>query len=338
MANLYTKTGDKGTTALVGGSRVSKASLRVDCYGTVDEANSMLGLAYAKSERPFVRKSVRTIQGRLFALGAELASGEGAADTLHDRIGEGDIVFLERVVDTCTETTGVQTHFVIPGVNEASATLHVARTIVRRAERRMVELASDEDLREDLIRYANRLSDAIYALARLEEELCRHDAFIAEVAVRVRQKLAAYGSSHTSRSIWVQEGSTMNLESMLKVADRAREKATEIKVPMAIAVVDDGGNTVLFQRMDGTILASSDIAVNKAFTAVSLRMSTDKVGELSQPGASLYGLQNTNQGKMVIFGGGFPIEEDGKVVGAIGVSGGSVEEDMIVASYAIGLT
>ena len=79
MANLYTKTGDKGQTSLVGGSRVSKSSLRVECYGTIDEANSMLGLAYAQTDREYIRTTVHRIQGRLFALGAELASDEQGA-------------------------------------------------------------------------------------------------------------------------------------------------------------------------------------------------------------------------------------------------------------------
>lgn len=126
MANLYTKTGDKGQTSLVGGSRVSKSSLRVECYGTIDEANSMLGLAYAQTDREYIRTTVHRIQGRLFSLGAELASDEQGAAGLTGKISEEDVAFLEGVVDKCTETTGKQTHFVIPGVDPASAALHVA--------------------------------------------------------------------------------------------------------------------------------------------------------------------------------------------------------------------
>lgn len=156
MANLYTKTGDKGQTSLVGGSRVSKSSLRVECYGTIDEANSMLGLAYAQTDREYIRTTVHRIQGRLFALGAELASDEQGATGLTGKISEEDVAFLEGVVDKCTETTGKQTHFVIPGVDPASAALHVARTIVRRAERHVVALAEHEPVREVLARYINR--------------------------------------------------------------------------------------------------------------------------------------------------------------------------------------
>ena len=168
MANLYTRGGDKGQTSLVGGGRVSKSDPRVDCYGTVDEANSMLGLAYAQTDNEYIRATVRKIQGRLFAVGAELASDSPeTAAALKGNISEEDVAFLENVVDTCTLTTGKQTHFVIPGVDPASAALHVARTIVRRAERRMVELP----VREVLTRYINRLSDAVYAMARLQEDM-----------------------------------------------------------------------------------------------------------------------------------------------------------------------
>ena len=171
MANLYTKTGDKGQTSLVGGSRVSKSDLQVECYGTIDEANSMLGLAYSNTCQEYIRTAIHTIQGRLFSLGAELASDEEGARKLKGLISEEDVDFLEHVVDTCTETTGKMTHFVIPGVDSASSALHVARTIVRRAERRMVELTGSSPVREVLMRYVNRLSDAVYALARLQEEL-----------------------------------------------------------------------------------------------------------------------------------------------------------------------
>ena len=115
MANLYTRGGDKGQTSLVGGGRVSKSDPKVDCYGTIDEANSMLGLAYTQTDNEFIRTTVRKIQGRLFSVGAELASDSPeTAAALKGNISEEDVAFLEGVVDTCTETTGRQTHFCHP--------------------------------------------------------------------------------------------------------------------------------------------------------------------------------------------------------------------------------
>lgn len=126
----------------------------------------------------------------------------------------------------------------------------------------------------------------------------------------------------------------LNLQTAKKLAEFAEEKAKEIKVPMVISVVDDGGNVILIHRMENSLLASIDLSLNKAYTAVSLKMPTDKLKHLCEPGEELYGIQHTNN-RFVIFGGGIPFVYKGKVVGAIGVSGGSVEEDICVCEYAL---
>lgn len=128
---------------------------------------------------------------------------------------------------------------------------------------------------------------------------------------------------------------TLTLEESIRLIKRAEEKAASIHVPMVICVVDAGGNLVAQHRMDGALLASIEISHAKAYTAVSLRCPTSTASKDILPGASLYGLQNTHPGRFCLFGGGFPIERNGIVVGAIGVSGGSVEEDTATAAYAI---
>jgi uncharacterized protein GlcG (DUF336 family) len=115
------------------------------------------------------------------------------------------------------------------------------------------------------------------------------------------------------------------------LANAAEAEASNMGVPMAIAVVDAEGGLQLFTRMDGALPASSEIAVSKAYTAAVLRMPTHEVGALAQPGGILYGIQHTHNGKIILFGGGFPLLLDGEVVGAIGISGGSVDEDIRVA-------
>ncbi|WP_129116706.1 GlcG/HbpS family heme-binding protein [Halegenticoccus tardaugens] len=127
----------------------------------------------------------------------------------------------------------------------------------------------------------------------------------------------------------------ITLDVAKQLVDTAEEKAEEIDVPMCIAVMDVGANLVAFHRMDDALLASVDIAQNKAYSSVSLRLDTETIWEVSQPGESLYGLGNTNDGRIVTFGGGIPLEVDGRVVGAVGVSGGSAEEDVSVASAAV---
>lgn len=323
MAGIYTKRGDAGETSLYGGSRVAKDDLRVESYGTLDEANAMLGVAYAQLSDEQTKASVRLIQQKLFVVGAELASDPKGISMLKEKIGEEDIRTLEQIVDRCYQTVAKQTEFVIPGVNTASASLHVARTIIRRAERLIAALAREQSVRKELSSYVNRLSDAIYSLARYEETMDE----INQIKEMTRAILKAECGRH--------EGSEFSLEMLKKLAAYAEEKANEIGVPIVFSACDAGGNLVLMHRMEGSLLGSIDISANKAYTACAFKMPTDRLGTLATPDQPLYGIQNTNDGKVVLFGGGYPYYCGDKVVGGIGVSGGSVEEDMCIAQYAL---
>jgi len=170
MYKIYTRTGDKGETGLFGGSRVLKDSLLVEVYGTLDEANSVLGVAYSKVNNEEIKKKLRVIQKKLFVLGAEFASDDKGREMLTQKISDEDVKFLENIVDECMAIVGPQRDFVIPGDTEASAFLHVARTVVRRAERLMVTLSRDIEVRQEARQYVNRLSDALFSMARLEAE------------------------------------------------------------------------------------------------------------------------------------------------------------------------
>lgn len=124
---------------------------------------------------------------------------------------------------------------------------------------------------------------------------------------------------------------TITLDAGLAILDAARSKAIEIGVPMNIAVIDEGSNLVAFARMDGAWLGSIDIAQNKAYTARAFDMPTKDLAPLAQPGGSLYGIEASNHGRLIVFAGGIPLVSEGRVVGAIGVSGGAVEQDQEVA-------
>lgn len=127
----------------------------------------------------------------------------------------------------------------------------------------------------------------------------------------------------------------MTLDLAKKLIDGAEKEAKKIDVPMVISVIDEGGNLIAVHRMDDAWLASIDIAQNKAWTSVALKMPTSNLAEATVPNAELYGLNTTNQGRIVVFGGGIPLVEDGKVVGAVGVSGGAVAQDTQVAESAV---
>lgn len=121
------------------------------------------------------------------------------------------------------------------------------------------------------------------------------------------------------------------------LAGAAEAEAIKISVPMAIAIVDGEGGLQYFKRMDGTLPVSTELAISKAYTAAAIRIPTDEVGRLAQPGEALYGIQHTHNGRIVLFGGGYPLCIEGQVMGAIGISGGTVEQDMAVAEPVVQL-
>ncbi len=331
MANIYTRTGDKGTTGLYGGSRVDKDSLNVDIYGTLDEAISYLGVAYTQTASPDIKQYINHIQERMFMAGAEFASDEKGMKMLKNKITDEDVKYLEHIVDLETEINGPMRSFVVPGVNPSSAALHVARTIVRRAERKITTLAKEQPVREELRQYINRLSDACYAMARIEETRKVGEADIEELKEQVRKVLkdTVGGSEEGDYNM------DLSLESLKKMAGYVEEKANEIGVPMVFSAVDEGGNLIYFQRMEGSLLVSIKVSQDKAYTACALKCPTSALADVTKPGDSLWSLHNSGDGRIVCFGGGYPIEVDGKVIGAIGVSGGTADQDMAVATYAL---
>ncbi|MDG1645439.1 cob(I)yrinic acid a,c-diamide adenosyltransferase [Klebsiella huaxiensis] len=169
MYRIYTRTGDKGTTALFGGSRIDKDDIRVNAYGTVDELISQLGVCYASTHQVELRQDLHAMQKMLFVLGAELASDEKGLARLTQTINTEDIQSLEQIIDHNMAQCGPLKEFVIPGKNLASAQLHVARTLARRLERILTAAGRTLTVRDELKRYINRLSDALFSMARIEE-------------------------------------------------------------------------------------------------------------------------------------------------------------------------
>lgn len=163
---IYTKTGDEGETGLFGGVRVSKASLRVNSYGDVDELNSVLGLARVHpidEERDALLKRVQT---ELFSIGAELAAKPGK-DVGIALVSSDAIAYLESAIDRAEEELSPLKTFILPGGSNAAAFLHHARTVCRRAERSTVALQQHEPVRREILVYLNRLSDLLFVIGRL---------------------------------------------------------------------------------------------------------------------------------------------------------------------------
>ena len=161
LSKIYTRTGDDGSTGLGDGARVSKDSARVCAYGTVDEANSAIGVVLACEISDEVRAVLVAVQHQLFDLGGELCIPGHAA------VFDADIEGLERALDRHNADLPPLKDFILPGGGEAAARCHLARTIVRRAERETVTLARHDAVRPEAIRYLNRLSDLLFVLARV---------------------------------------------------------------------------------------------------------------------------------------------------------------------------
>ena len=161
LSKIYTRTGDDGTTGLGDGTRVGKDSARVNAYGTVDEANSSIGVILATEVPEDIRSLLTTVQHQLFDLGGELCIPGHAA------IGAADVDALEHRLDHYNESLPPLKDFILPAGGEAAARCHLARTIVRRAERETVTLARHDAVRPEAIRYLNRLSDLLFVLARV---------------------------------------------------------------------------------------------------------------------------------------------------------------------------
>lgn len=170
---IYTKTGDKGTTALFGGTRVPKYNLRIESYGTVDELNSYIGLIRDQKIDELTQKSLVKIQYDLFTLGAMLATPP-EKETLKNgkerlnipKIDMESIEYLENEMDTMNNFLPQMTHFVLPGGHQTVSFCHIARCVCRRAERLTVHLDQNESINESILKYLNRLSDYLFVLAR----------------------------------------------------------------------------------------------------------------------------------------------------------------------------
>lgn len=163
---IYTKTGDKGQTSLIGGSRVLKSSLRIEAYGTVDELNSWIGVLRDQEGGQKHIGALLEIQDRLFTIGALLASEPGKSKMKIPALKDTDIEFLEIGIDKMQEELPEMKSFVLPGGHPAVSFCHVARCVCRRAERVCVDLSQNEEVPELVIRYLNRLSDYLFVLSR----------------------------------------------------------------------------------------------------------------------------------------------------------------------------
>lgn len=309
VTKLYTKAGDTGRASTLTRQNIPKNSPIFELLGTLDELNSCLGVACVKA--PAVEQVIRELQEDLMAVCGELAGGKKFAD-------KAQVASLEKAIDAIAENGAGETVLIVPGATEGGAALDVARAVARRAERCAVTASEKGGITREMMAWLNRLSDLLFALARLCDRTGPGPAAVSAPAAPAVTAAAASGFSDRAMAL----------------CRAVQSYAAAHGVRVVTAVCDAGGNPVAMLRADDAFIASVDIAMNKAFTSVSLKMTTEALGKLAQPGESLYGIQFTNNGRIVIFGGGVPLTENGAIVGGFGVSGGTAEEDTAFGNYA----
>lgn len=333
----YTKSGDAGTTNLVHTKNITKSDARVECVGTIEELSSNLGLVKTKISDSQVLAFLEEIQQNLIVV----TSGVTDSYNMKYKLSEEKAVELEKEIDRL-ETLFNCSENILSGSNEISAQIDVTRSVARRAERCLaavsVKFGSDAGAK----RYMNRLSDYLYVLARYydkfpEQEIIeiseeRKDESVQtkkeEPAVDVNEALIQKVLMRIGQGKITLDVSKRLIERVEKEAERRGKKAV-------IAICTPDGNPVAVHVMDGAFLVSFDVAMRKAYTSVAVKMSTMELSKLTQPGQTFYGLESLEGGKMIIFGGGIPLTYNGVIIGGLGISGGTGEEDHSLAEYAL---
>ena len=341
---LYTGNGDKGLTSLLPGSQVSKADERVAAIGGAEESVAALGLVRCVTVCPdFAGKLVR-VQTTLAAGLADPRSGKFV-------FSSEEIAFLEsdtdRMVGVLTDKRGSDWQGALPGGCEQSARLDAARSTVRRAERALIAMDRRYAVPGAFKVYMNRLGDWLLAAARYADWLSEEEkdkaarepvaAETAPAAAVVPAPADAAPVDPTVENVLkavlarVGGGSALDLERATRLIAAVERKALSEGKQAVIAVANAQGNPVAVHVMDGAFLVSYEVAVRKAYTAVAVKMPTAELARLVQPGGTFYGLQNLD--RIVTFGGGVPLYENGVLIGGLGVSGGTGEEDHALAVW-----
>ena len=199
ITKVYTRTGDKGSTRLVGGKKIAKDAARIEAYGTLDELNSVVGLARVfsddlKQELPAAEHlddMLRQLQNELFDLGSELATPADFSYEGMFRVGEQEVQGLERLIDSCQKDLEPLNSFILPGGGKVGGFLHQARTVCRRAERDILRLSREEELSPWPLRYVNRLSDLLFVLSRWVSQKLAEPEYLWERGLRSSERKAA---------------------------------------------------------------------------------------------------------------------------------------------------
>ena len=302
-SELYTGYGDRGYTKTAKNNHVPKYDGVIELIGTIDEYSASLGLARAQCADDELSADIKKVQTKLISIMGEIAGGEAS-------VSEDCVKAVEDLCDKYMPEGF--SGFAISGETIVSAQLDVARTIIRRAERAASKLIALNKIRQITYAYLNRLSDMTYAMSQ----------YAAKDRKRNARQIGVTNSDITE----------LNLGLAKEISLAIEKRAEEMGKNVVICVLDGGANLMLLHSMPDSYIASRQIAQDKAYTAVSLKMPTDVALKESRGGA-LDGLTTTSSNHLMLLGGGEPLIINGKVVGGLGVSGGTAEEDTDFARF-----
>lgn len=313
--SVYTKKGDTGYTDLYADERVSKTDIRIETLGQIDALTSQLGIIKSQWNNESEKAILSEIQQFLIRLMTDVASRFKAEVAYQVEVAK-----LEKAIDANLKKYPPIDYFVLPGDSLIGAQIDLARTIARTAERRLIDIYQTTGETADANIYLNRLSDYLYTLARSVDF---------EEQVR-RQVIKALQEQKGTESLQLTEA-TLTLELAKQIADYVEQQANELGCAVVIALVNPDGTLLCLHTMDGAFLVSVGLSQKKAYTAVALKMPTHELAELTKAGADFEGLEGMLDEKIVTLGGGFPLKVRGKIIGGIGVSGSTVENDLNLA-------
>ncbi len=300
-SGLYTRGGDKGYTKTLKNNHIPKSDDLINLLGTLDEFSSALGVAKVSGYDKDLNSDIEAIQKKMIEIMGEIAGGKAS-------VTEDCVKVIEGMTDRYSPEGF--SDFTIGGENPVSANLNLARTILRRGERIAVKLNMGGRVRAVTLAYLNRLSDLIYAMS----EYAKTDRGVKTIEAK-------------SDTI-----SELSLDLAKEISLAVERRAAEMGKKVVVAILDAGANLMLLHAMKDSYIASVRIAQDKAYTSVSLKMPSHVALKESRGGA-LDGLVPTSSNGLMLLGGGMPLIINGRVVGAIGVSGGTAEEDIAFSEF-----
>lgn len=325
--NKDKRAGDNGMTSLNGSGMVAKSDERIALIGVVEELNCHIGIIKADASCSHLIAVLERIQKSLLRIndGVRIRYAKEAIPAPEE------IAFLEQEIEyLITENDSAAAQ--LPGENRESAVFFLAAAITRRAERALIAVDRRYGVRAESRQYLNRLAEYFdqAALCRCMHPSDGASGIVAEPVLPkqrmqqvVRQVISEMGVSHE-----------VNLEQAKLLIEAVEREAAKRGSSAVICVCNAHGNPVAVHVMDGAFLVSFDAAQKKAYTAAAVKMPTIELAKLAAPGQTFYGVDRLGDGKITLIGGGRPLLRDGVLMGAVGVSGGTGEEDDSLASYA----